>query len=305
MYSKERLYQILGPSVEWLTHPEKVLYKTKGYTKLEVAEYYYEIYDFMQPHISGRPVILKRFVEGWPGIAFFQRNRPAGAPDFIRSVELGVHKKAEYIVLEGLRDLLYLVNIDTLELHMMPVRAPHFYRPGFVIFDLDPPLEEGYKIEDAFRLSVEVALVLSDILKAYGLSPYVKTSGKKGVHIFCPIQPRYSFQHVFGAAFKIAELTIKKVANTTTERRLGKRQGQLLIDVYRNHPMQSVVAPYSTRATEAATVSMPLPWEVLADLTSPMEFTIATVPQWLRAHGDAWQDIDRKRTPIPEALISS
>lgn len=304
MYSKDRLYQVLGSTVEWLSHPEKVLYKSKGYTKLELAEYYYRIYDFIHAHIAGRPVILKRFVEGWPGIAFFQRNRPAGAPDFIRSVELGVHKKAEYIVIEELRDLLYLVNIDTLELHVMPVRAPHFYRPDFVIFDLDPPWEEGYKIEDAFRASVEVAFVLRDILKAYGFNPYVKTSGKKGVHIFCPIRPRYSFQQVFGAAFRIAEQTMKKVPNTTTERQREKRQGQLLIDVYRNHPMQSVVAPYSTRATDAATVSMPLPWEELAVLTSPVEFTIATVPRWLVERGDAWREIDRMCTPIPQELLS-
>jgi len=302
VYSKERLYQTLGAAVEWLTHPEKVLYFSRGYTKLQLAEYYFRVYDFMHPHIAGRPVVLKRYVEGWPGPAFFQRNKPAGAPDLIRSVELGVHKKAEYLVLETFRDLLYLVNIDTLELHVMPVRAPNFYRPDFMIFDLDPPFANT--IEDAFRISVEVALTLREVLQAYNFTPFVKTSGKKGVHVFCPIHPQYGFQQVFKAASRIAQVVMEQVPNTTIERQRDKRAGQLLIDVYRNHPMQTVVAPYSTRATDEATVSMPLAWEVLAVLSSPMDFTIESTPLWLRQRGDAWEGIDQKRTAIPDGLIA-
>lgn len=270
-----------------LSNLEKILFPEDGITKAEVIEYYLKIAPTLLQHVKGRALTLIRFPDGVGGENFYQKNRPDWAPDWIEFVKLGKEEKKDYILATEPASLVWLANLAALELHQLHSRKPDFEHPDYMVFDLDPP--EGYD----FTKVVSLALDLKSFIESFGYTCFAKTTGGKGIHICCPIESKWDYHTVFEAAQAIAQpYTERNVRETTLQIKKEARMGRVLIDIFRIRSGQSIVSPYSLRGRHGAPVSMPLTWEEISILKSPLEFTIANAVDKVIHDGDAWEGMD-------------
>jgi len=274
-----------------ISHPDKILIQAAGITKRDIMEYYKAVELPLLNYVKGRALAYKRYPHGFPGVNFFQRNMPKFAPEWITHQLLGLKKKADYIIAANIETILWLVNICALEFHTTQTKVPHLMNPDMLVLDLDPPHKSGDSIYENFKMARDLALDIKPLIESMGYKTFVKTSGKKGVHIFCPVKPLYSYDEVFEAAKQIGERIVSSFNNVTLKISKDERIGKLLIDIYRNHTLQFTSMPYGLRATDTANISMPVTWERLEHLDSPMEFTIKTVPAILEEEKDPWENI--------------
>jgi bifunctional non-homologous end joining protein LigD len=269
-----------------LSNLKKVLYPDDNIVKAEVIEYYFKAAPTILRHIKGRPLSLVRYPDGIYGEKFFQKNRPDWAPDWIEYETLGSEEKKDYIIATEEASLVWLANLACLELHQMHSRKPHYNKPDYMVFDLDPP--EKYKFEDV----VAIALDLKPHLENYGYHVFVKTTGGKGIHVVTPIEVKYDFHKVFETAQEIAKPFVeKRNRDLTLHIKKDARKGRVLIDIYRIRSGQSIISPYSLRGNPTAPVSMPLTWEQVENVKDPKEFNIRTVIKHITEEGDAWEGI--------------
>ena len=271
MIHNKLILKLDGHTLE-ISNPGKELIHNRGYTKSDFIDYYQATHRLLLLYAAGRPTSVLRIPEGYPGTAFFQRNRPKWAPPWIASKELGVQKKADYILLNDLSTLVWLLNYESIEFHCAQVTSPHFLQPNIMVFDLDPPLG------CSFSELVQFAYAIKPVIKSYGYKPFVKTSGKSGIHIYCPLKPKSSFDEVFAASYEIGLDLVNRFKESTLQISKEKRHHKILIDIYRNHSFQSMCIPYGIRASHEANVSMPLSWKNLKQITSPDRFNLKTVP---------------------------
>jgi bifunctional non-homologous end joining protein LigD len=284
MAKKSQWAQVGKRKIE-LTNLEKVLFPEDHVLKAEVIEYYLNIAPTLLNHVKGRALTLIRFPDGINGESFYQKNRPEWAPDWLEFVTLGKEVK-DYIIATEPASLVWLANMAALELHQLHSRKPTFDCPDYMVFDLDPP--EGYNFQDV----ISIALDLKSHVESFGYTPFVKTTGGKGVHICCPIEQRWDFSTVFDAAQLIAQPFVEaRSKDTTLHIKKDARKGRVLVDIYRIRSGQSIVSPYSLRGRKGAPVSMPLHWEELAKVKTPVEFNIKTALAKVLSDGDAWEGI--------------
>jgi len=274
-----------------LSNLDKVLYPDDHVTKAEVIQYYLTIAPTILNHIKGRPLSLIRYPDGIYGEQFFQKNRPEWAPGWVESVELG-EKIKEYVVATEAASLVWLANLACLELHHTHAKKLHLDKPDYMVFDLDPP--EGYNFEDV----KDIAFRLREYLIDYDYVPFVKTSGKKGLHIIVPLESNWDYDEVFKTLKKLAEPFVKENSDTTLHIKKESRKGRVLLDIYRNRMSQTIVAAYSLRGVKGAPVSMPVSWERLPEIASPSEFTIHNVPDLVLQDGDIWEAIGAYAVPL-------
>ena len=292
MAREATLVQVGKHKVE-LSNLNKVLFPDPTIIKAEVIEYYLKVAPTILDHIKGRPLSLVRYPDGVNGERFFQKDRPGWAPDWVDYVRLGSGDKKDYIIATEEATLVWLANLACLELHQMHVYKPHFDKPDYLVFDLDPP--EGFP----FREVVQIALDLKDHVENYGYSSFVKTTGGKGIHLLAPIEPKWSFQEVFQAASDLAKPFVKaRSATTTLHIKKQARKERVLVDIYRIRSGQTIIAPYSLKGNQAASVSMPLTWEQLAMVKDPGEFNLRTVLDQVLREGDAWEGIQAHAMPL-------
>lgn len=276
-----------------LSNLEKILYPEDEITKAEIIEYYYNIAPTMLNHIKGRPLTLIRYPDGIGGEQFFQKNIPKWAPDWIKTISLGEDTKKEYTLADEKATLVWLANLASLELHQMHSRSPHFERPDYMVFDLDPP--EDFD----FRGVIEVAYSLKKHIEEYDYHPFVKTTGGKGIHLIIPLQPDNEMAEVFKAAKEIAEPYVSEHRDKTTlQIKKSARKGRILIDIYRNRTHQTIVSPYSLRGKPGAPVAMPLRWEELSEIGSSAEYHLKNAVQKVNSDGDAWKGIGSYGVPL-------
>jgi DNA ligase D-like protein (predicted ligase)/DNA ligase D-like protein (predicted 3'-phosphoesterase) len=186
-----------------------------------------------------------------------------------------------------------LANLACIELHQMHSRAPHFDKPDYIVYDLDPP--ESFR----FPQVAELALEFKEYLEGFGYRPFVKTTGRKGLHVVTPIEPKWDFHAAFEAAKAVAQPFVDSHASLLTlQIKKDHRKGRVLLDIYRNRPSQTIVAAYSVRGLPGAPVSIPLHWEELNSVESPKTFHLHNVPQRVTQNGDPWEAIDAYATPI-------
>lgn len=275
-----------------LSNLDKVLFPDDGILKAEVIEYYLKIAPTILNHIKGRALTLIRFPDGIYGESFYQKNRPEWAPDWIEFERMG-SSGVDYIIATEPALLVWLANLACLELHQLHSRRPQFSNPDYMVFDLDPP--EGYD----FRKLVPLAFALKEHVEGFGYTPFVKTTGGKGMHICCPLEPLHDFSAVFEAAQAIARPFVEKFPKETTLHiKKEARKGRVLIDIYRIRTMQSIVSPYSLRGRAGAPVSMPLRWEELENVSDPSVFNIHNAVDKVLSDGDAWEGMDAYATEI-------
>ncbi len=260
MTAEAYMLNVEGKSIR-ITHPGKVMFPEKGYTKRDVVDYYLDVKEILLKINAGRPSVFVRYPQGAGGYSFFQKNVPAHHPGWMEIVRMGKHKLVDYLVINGIAGLIWFVQMHTLEFHVLNIRKPHWESPDLMVFDLDPPAGASF---------VEVrdfALEIKPVLEALGYRPFVKTSGKRGVHIVCPVLQKYTVYQVFKAAEDVAKKIIERFPRQATlELRKDKRASRFLVDIYRNRAFQTFSMPLGLRATPQAAVSMPLDWDELKAL---------------------------------------
>jgi DNA ligase D-like protein (predicted ligase)/DNA ligase D-like protein (predicted polymerase)/DNA ligase D-like protein (predicted 3'-phosphoesterase) len=274
-----------------LSNLQKVLYPDDHIVKAELIEYYLKIAPTILAHVKGRPLSLVRYPDGIGGESFFQKNRPGWAPDWIEYVTLGEEKK-DYIIATEEASLAWLANLACIELHQMHSRAPHFDKPDYIVYDFDPPETV------TFPHVAELAAKFKEHLESFGYQPFLKTTGRKGLHVVTPIEPKWDFQKAFDAAKALAQPFVDSNAALTLQIRKEARKGKVLLDIYRNRQSQTIIAAYSVRGLPGATVSTPLNWDELESIETPKVFDLRTIPQRIAQHGDPWEAIAAHATGL-------
>lgn len=292
----------IGRDIVALTNLDKVYWPDDGYTKGDLIHYYYEVSESILPYIADRPLIMKRYPNGIRQHSFHQHDVHE-APDYVRTapleVEDGGGHTVDYIVGDNLPTLLYMANLGAIERHPWHSRLSNLDRPDWFVFDLDPG--EGIP----FETICELALVVRRLLDALGLESYPKTSGSRGIHLYVPVEPVYSYEQIADFAARVAAFVAsenKEIA--TVERALkSRKRGQIYLDHMQNARGKSVVAPYSVRPREGATVSAPLEWkEVEGKKLTPQDFNIKNILRRLERRGDLFRPVLDNRQMLDDAL---
>lgn len=271
-----------------LSNLGKVLYPAAGITKAELIQYYLSVFNHMKSLVENRPLSLIRYPDGIDGIRFFSKNAPEHTPEWVPLCQID---DISYVMIKQKAEVVYLTNLAALEIHAMTIRAEDILHPDTMIFDLDP--SEGVD----FDLVKETCSNLFVFLQELGYHPFVKTSGSKGLHIYVPLEPVFTREEVITSAKAIGTLFTEKFQHTTLRISKEKRQGKILIDIYRNHQGQTCIAPLSTRAKPSCSVSMPILFDHLGALRSSDQYTIKNAQAYLDAH-KPWHDYYRCRTSL-------
>ncbi|MEJ7645783.1 MAG: non-homologous end-joining DNA ligase [Chryseolinea sp.] len=286
MAKKNSQWAQVGKREIELSNLEKVLFPEDAIVKAQVIAYYLGIAPTLLNFVKGRALTLIRYPDGIKGESFYQKNKPDWAPEWIEFVTLGKEKK-DYIIATEPALLVWLANLASLEIHQLHSRKPTYDFPDYMVFDLDPP--EGY----TFTNVIPIAVALKHRLEEHGYTPFVKTTGGKGLHICCPIEAKWDYHTVFEAAEDIAKPFVESLPDATTLHiKKDARKGRILIDIYRIRSGQSIVSPYSLRGRDRAPVSMPLTWDELENVTDPWVFNIETALDKVTHDGDAWEGFD-------------
>jgi len=269
-----------------LSNLDKVLYPATGFTKGQALHYYVTVAEVLLPHLRDRPVSFLRYPDGVDGDAFFAKNVPPGAPDWIttREVTRISSTPTRQVLVQDLATLVWAGNLAALELHTPQWRTQHEARADRLVFDLDPGHGAGL-IECR-----TVALWLRDRLAADGLTALPKTSGAKGLHLLAPIEITPSTA-ASAYAKKIAleaeaEAQLGGLALSRMAREL--RPGKVFVDHSQNAAAKTTAAPYTLRAQQQPLVSAPLTWEELdaADRAEQLTFAAPELPDRLERLGD-------------------
>jgi DNA ligase D-like protein (predicted polymerase) len=270
-----------------ITNPDKIYFPAAGYTKFDLVQYYLAVSEAAVRAVRGRPMALKRYVNGIGGEAFYQKRAPENRPDWISTVELRYPsgRSAHELVVGESADLAWLANLGCIDLHPHPVRADDLAHPDELRVDLDPiPGVPWGQVR-------EVALVVREVLTDLGLTGWPKTSGSRGLHVYCRITPRWSFTELRRAAFALAREVELRAPQIATSRWWKEEREGVFVDFNQNAKDRTTVSAYSVRPTPDARVSTPLRWDEVADC-DPTEFTLATVPRRLARLGDPAEGID-------------
>ena len=275
-----------------LTRLDKVLYPAAGITKQDVLMYYIRAAPFFLPFLYNRPVTMHRFPDGIGGEGFFEKDAPAGTPKYVEifnhwseTAERDVH----FVLCNNLDTLIWIANLASLEIHTTLSTTTSYNSPDLLLFDIDP--EPPLTFDDV----IDVARVVKDHLEARGIRPFVKTSGKKGVHIVVPLVSGYTFSEVRDFAHGIGKDIARDTPKVVSEFPRSRDAGTVFIDYLQNAHGKTMVAPYSLRATPDATVSTPLQWEDLSPGRHPEDFNIKTV---LSRAEEPWREIFDNRQKI-------
>jgi len=273
------------------TNLDKILYPELKVTKSQVIEYYIRIAPRMLRLLANRPLSLTRFPDGVDKEGFYEKDIPMGTPSWVKTFKRyseSAQRDIHYIVCNDLDTLIWLANLAALEIHMTLSRRDSFESPDLALIDVDPEPPAGYdKV-------VEVALLLNEKLDSLGLRSYVKTSGKKGLHVLIPVVQGYTFRQTREFVHRIGKELAKESDLIVAEFSRSREPGKVFIDYLQNSHARTMVCPYSLRATPKATVSMPLEWAQIRRELNPEELNIMTARD---IQSEPWKNLleDRQR----------
>ncbi len=271
-----------------VSNPDKVYFPERGITKRQIVEYYLAVSEPLLGVLAERPVTLKRFVDGVGGEAFYAKRVPKGAPEWVDSVEITFPsgRTAREVCPTEPAVLAWAANLGTFDFHPWPVRRPRLDHPDELRIDLDP--QPGTAFTDA----VIVAGVVREVLAAAGLTGYPKTSGGRGIHVAVRIRPEWTFVQVRRAVIALAREVARRIPQLATVSWWKEERGaRIFLDFNQAARDRTIASAWSVRGTPRATVSMPVRWEELVQVT-PEDFDVLTAPALLAQHGDPHAGID-------------
>jgi bifunctional non-homologous end joining protein LigD len=280
MPDRKETIEVAGRTVT-VSNPDKVYFPRSGHTKMDLVRYYLSVADGALTGAAARPMVLKRFVHGAEGEAFFQKRAPSSRPDWLETVVLSFPsgRTAEEIVVNDAAGLVWVVNLGCIDLNPHPIRADDIDHPDELRVDLDPIPGVGWD------QIVRVALVARDVLADFGLTGWPKTSGSRGMHVYSRIEQRWSFTDVRRAAVALAREIERRAPQDATSRWWKEERHGVFVDYNQNAKDRTVASAYSVRPTADARVSTPLRWEEVPGC-DPAAFTIDTVPLRYAEQGD-------------------
>ncbi|MFI0903200.1 non-homologous end-joining DNA ligase [Streptomyces sioyaensis] len=270
-----------------VSHPDKTYYPERGFTKLDVAQYYLAVADGVLRGLRDRPTTMQRFPDGVEGEFFYQKRAPKGLPDWLPTARIAFPsgRFADEMCPTEPAAVVWAANLGCLTFHPWPVRRADTEHPDELRIDLDP--QPGTDFADAVR----VAHVLRELLAEHGLRGWPKTSGGRGVHVYVPLRPRWTFTEVRRAAITVARELERRMPDQATSAWWKEERGEkVFVDYNQMARDRTIASAYSLRARPRATVSTPLRWDELSDAT-PEDFDLRTVPPRFAELGDVHADM--------------
>jgi bifunctional non-homologous end joining protein LigD len=285
-------------SLVTLSHPDRVLYPRDKFTKQDVADYYAAVAKPMINALKDRPLSLEHWNQGIDAPSWFHQNVGKEAPEWATTIDtptrVASRKSVRHLVVDKPETLQWLAQMSVLTIHMWSSRGASLDEPDWLVFDLDPAKGKG--IEQA----ISAAVIVRRLLENIGVHGFPKTSGKRGIHVFIPLAAGYSHEEANEFACSISAAVAAQVPEVTMERALAKRRGRLYLDCMQNGYGKTIVAPYSLRAIDGASVSAPLKWEEVNKKLDPLKYNMRTMPDRLAKVGDLFADVLKKRQKLPE-----
>jgi DNA ligase D-like protein (predicted polymerase) len=296
MPTRSEVVEVAGRQVA-ISNPDKVFFPGPGYTKRDLVGYYLAVADGALRGTGGRPMALKRYVNGADGEFFFQKRAPTSRPEWIRTVELAFPsgRTADEIVLDDAAGLAWVANLGCIDLNPHPVRADDLDHPDELRVDLDPM--PGVPWDDIRR----VAIVAREVLADHGLVGWPKTSGSRGIHVNVRIERRWTFDQVRRAALALAREVERRAPAMSSSKWWKEERHGVFIDYNQNAKDRTVASAYSVRPVPDARVSAPVTWDELPDCELG-DFTLATVPARFARLGDPAAGIDKAAGSLDSLL---
>ncbi|MEU7435381.1 non-homologous end-joining DNA ligase [Streptomyces sioyaensis] len=270
-----------------VSNPDKTYYPERGFTKLDVAQYYLAVADGVLRGLRDRPTTMQRFPDGVEGEFFYQKRAPKGLPDWLPTARIAFPsgRFADEMCPTEPAAVVWAANLGCLTFHPWPVRRADTEHPDELRIDLDP--QPGTDFTDAVR----VAHVLRELLAEHGLRGWPKTSGGRGVHVYVPLRPRWTFTEVRRAAITVARELERRMPDRVTSAWWKEERGEkVFVDYNQMARDRTIASAYSLRARPRATVSTPLHWDELSD-AAPEDFDLRTVPPRFAELGDVHADM--------------
>ncbi|MGH2858888.1 MAG: non-homologous end-joining DNA ligase [Solirubrobacteraceae bacterium] len=270
-----------------ISNPGKVFFPERGTTKRDLVDYHLRMAPQLINHLSDRPTVLKRFVNGAAREPFFQKRIPDSAPDWLATatVTFPSGRTARELLPNDAAALVWGVNLGVIDWNPWQARVPDLDHPDELRVDLDPTPEASW--DDVRR----VALVAGEVLRDHGLTGFPKTSGSRGIHINVRVAPERDYFEVRRAALALAREVERRAPDLATSKWWKEERHGVFVDYNQNMRDRTVASAYSVRPTPDARVSTPLTWDEVADV-EPAELTIDTVPGLVERRGDPSAQID-------------
>ncbi|MFD6134031.1 DNA polymerase domain-containing protein [Isoptericola sp. NPDC056618] len=292
-----------------VSSPDRVVFPElpdrPGLTKREIVEYFLSVGDGILGALLHRPTTLERWPKGWwpeavmatradnRGDAFYQKRLPKGAPDWVETATIAFPsgRTADEVAPTELAVVAWAANLGTLTFHPWPVRRDDVEAVDQLRIDLDP--QPGTSFDDA----AAVAPHLRDLLTELGLTGYPKTSGGRGLHVFVPLAPRWSFQQARRATIAVGRELERRLPDQVTTKWWKEERGEaIFVDYNQMARDRTIASAYSVRANKRATVSTPLEWDEVGEV-HPDDFDVTTVPARFAERGDLFAALRADRDP--------
>ena len=282
-----------------LTNLDRLYFPEDGYTKGDLIDYYASIADYLLPHLKDRPLSLVRFPEGISEKGFYQKDAPAGTPEWVKTAAIWSKEKSGYInfiLCDDIETLVFIANSGAVEINPWLSRYDAPDNPDFAVFDIDPA--EGAAWEDVKA----VAKMVKGLLEHLGLVGFPKVSGATGIHVYVPLEPKYTYLEAASFVRRGAEIIREAYPEKVTlERKVKERTGRVYIDYPQNARGQTISSVYGVRALPGAPVSMPIRWDEL-DSVTPSSWNIKTAVERARSVGDLFREVLTIRQNIDSFL---
>lgn len=281
-----------------ITNPDKLYFSSQArVTKLDLVNYYLSVAPGALAGIQDRPIVLKRFVNGAEGEAFYQKRAPDKRPPWLRTVTLSFPsgRIAEEVVVDDAAGLAWIVNLGCIELHPHPVRSGDLDHPDELRIDLDPIPGVGW--DDVRRVALEVQALLEEL----GLRGWPKTSGSRGMHVNVRIEPRWTFTEVRRAAVALSRAVERRAPTLASSKWWKEERHGVFLDYNQNAKDRTTCSAYSVRPLPDARVSTPLSWNEVPDC-DPADFTIFTVPPHFAKMGDPHSNMNEAPGSLEKLL---
>ncbi len=278
----DKKIKIKGKQLE-LTNLEKVYFPSDKFTKGDLIEYYRSVKKYILPYLKDRPENMNRHPNGINGDNFYQKDVDHQGPSWLRTAPVhseSTGKIVRYLVCDDEAALVYMANLGCIEINTWHSRVGSPMHPDYCLIDLDPEAI-------SFDHVVETAQVVHGILEKAKIKSFVKTTGKRGIHILIPLSAKYSYSQSRDLAHMIVQIANRELpAITSLKRHPAERQGKVYLDYLQNAKGQTMAAPYCVRPKAGMPVSTPLEWAEVKHTLDPSHFTVKNILHRLEAKGD-------------------
>ncbi len=288
--SKEDITKKIGKQELKLTNQNKIYFPDDDVTKGDVIEFYQSITKYILPHLKNRPQSMNRYPNGIEGMSFYQKDASEETPSWIETQKVfseSSDKYINYIICNNKETLAYLNNLGCIELNIWTSKIQSADNPDYLVLDLDP------SDKNTFEDVIETAQAVKEVLDLAGIKGYPKTSGSSGIHVYIPMNARYSYDQVKDFGHLLMQMVQEKLPDLTTlERSLQKRdKNKIYLDYLQNRRGQTLASVYSLRPKSGATVSMPLEWDEVKKGLKPTDFNIHNALERLKKKGDIFKPV--------------